>query len=203
MELDELKSIWKLGEPSFRPKDEEEIAAMLKGRSTSIIDKLKRSVWFELIFTVVVSIALLLYALTLPKGALKWASVSILLMFLAYAIYYVKKIILLNRFDPGNENIRANLMSLIDSLNGYLKVYKRSYTLLYPIFFCLFLLFIGIERGSDKFFENISKPATIIYLTCMAALYFFLATWFTNWYLKKLYGNHLEKLNSLLNDIHG
>lgn len=203
MELDELKSIWKLGEPSFRPKDEEEIAAMLKGRSTSIIDKLKRSVWFELIFTVVVSIALLLYALTLSKGALKWAFVSILLMFIAYAIYYVKKIILLNRFDPGNENIRVNLMSLIDSLNGYLKVYKRSYTLLYPIFFCLFLLFIGIERGSDKFFENISKPATIIYLTCMAALYFFLATWFTNWYLKKLYGNHLEKLNSLLNDIHG
>lgn len=203
MELDELKSIWKKGEPSFQPKDEEEIAAMLKGKSTSIIDKLKRSVWFELIFTVVVSIALLIYALTLPKGALKWASISILLIFLGYAIYYVKKIMLLSRFDPGNENIRANLVSLIDSLNGYLKVYKRSYTLLYPIFFCLFLVFIGIEKGSDKFFENLSRPFTILYLICMAALYFFLATWFTNWYLKNLYGKHLEKLNSLLNDIHG
>lgn len=203
MELEELKSIWKNSEPGFQPKNETEIASMLTGRSLSIIDKLKRSVWFELIFTVVVSVGLLIYALRLPAGALKWASISILLMFLVYTFYYVKKLILLNRFNPANENIRANLISLIDSLSGYLKFYKRSYTLLYPIFFCLFLLFIGIERGAEKFFENLAKPRTILYLMCMAALYFFLSTWFTNWYLKKLYGNHLEKLKGLLNDIHG
>ena len=203
MELEELKSIWKSSEPGFQPKDETEIASMLTGRSLSIIDKLKRSVWLELIFTVVVSVGLLIYALTLPAGALKWTSISILLTFLAYTFYYVKKLILLNRFHPGNENIRANLISLIDSLSGYLKFYKRSYTLLYPIFFCLFLLFISIERGTEKFIENLSKPATIINVLCMAALYYFLSTWFTNWYLKKLYGNHLEKLKGLLNDIHG
>jgi len=203
MELEELKSIWKSSEPGFQPKDETEIASMLTGRSLSIIDKLKRSVWLELIFTVVVSVGLLIYALTLPAGALKWTSISILLTFLAYTFYYVKKLILLNRFHPGYENIRANLISLIDSLSGYLKFYKRSYTLLYPIFFCLFLLFISIERGTEKFIENLSKPATIINVLCMAALYYFLSTWFTNWYLKKLYGNHLEKLKGLLNDIHG
>ena len=203
MELEELKSIWKSSEPGFQPKDETEIASMLTGRSLSIIDKLKRSVWLELIFTVVVSVGLLIYALTLPAGALKWTSISILLTFLAYTFYYVKKLILLNRFHPGNENIRANLISLIDSLSGYLKFYKRSYTLLYPIFFCLFLLFISIERGTEKFIENLSKPATIINVLCMAALYYFLSTRFTNWYLKKLYGNHLEKLKGLLNDIHG
>jgi hypothetical protein len=203
MELEELKSIWKNSEPGFQPKNETEIASMLTGRSLSIIDKLKRSVWFELIFTLVVSGGLLIYAITLPPGALKWASISILIIFVVYTFYYVKKLILLNRFDPANENIQGNLVALIDNLSGYLKFYKRSYTLLYPIFFCLFLLFVGFERGAEKFFENLTKPGTIVYLAGMAAFYFFLATWFTNWYLRKLYGNHLEKLKGLLNDIHG
>jgi hypothetical protein len=176
---------------------------MLTGRSLSIIDKLKRSVWFELVFTVATSLCLLVYALTLPSGELKWTSVVILLMFLAYTIYYIKKIILLNRFDPAKENIRANLVSLIDKLTGYLKFYRWSYTIFYPVFFCLGLLFGGLERGSDTFFENLLKPRTLIFLTIMAVVLYLLSSWLVNWYLKKLYGNHLEKLKSLLNDIQG
>jgi len=203
MELEELKSIWKNSEPAFQPKGELEIASMLKGKSVSIIDKLKRNVWFELIFTIVISIALLVYALLLPSGAAKWLSISFILMCLAYTIVYVKKLILLNRFNPANENIRGNLITLIDNVSSYLKFYKRSYTILYPVYFCLGLLFAGIERGAEAFFENLAKPRTIFLLTAMAGLFFFLSTKAANWYLKKLYGNHLEKLKSLLSDIHG
>ena len=203
MELEELKSIWKKSEPAFQPKDEVEIANMLKGKSISIIEKLKRNVWFELIFTIVVSIALLVYALLLPTGAAKWLSISFILMCLAYTIVYVKKLILLNRFNTANENIRGNLVSLIDKVSSYLKFYKRSYTILYPVYFCLGLLFAGIERGAEAFFENLARPRTIVLLTATAGVFFFLSTKAANWYLKKLYGNHLEKLKSLLSDIHG
>jgi len=202
MELEELKSIWKNGEPVFQPKDETEIASMLKKRSLTVIDKLKRNVWLDLIFTLVVSVGLLVYVLTLRNGALKWASISILIVFVVYTFYYIKKLILLNRFNPADENIRAHLESLIDTLSGYLKFYKRSYSLLYPIFFCLLLVLFGLERGAEKFVENLTNSPTIFYLIVMAGFYFFLATYVTNWYLKKLYGNHLEKLKGLLNDIH-
>ena len=67
MELEDLKSIWKSSEPVFQPKNEQEIAMMLKGRSISIVNKLKRNVWFELVFAIVVSVALLLYALSLEQ----------------------------------------------------------------------------------------------------------------------------------------
>ena len=203
MELEELKSIWKNSEPLFQPKGETEIANMLKGKSISIVDKLKRNVWFELIFTIVVSIGLLVYALLLTSGAAKWLSISFILMCLAYTIVYVKKLIFLNRFNPANENIRANLVSQIEKVSSYLKFYKRSYTILYPVYFCLGLLFAGIERGADAFFENLMKPRTMLLLTALAGLFFFLSTKAANWYLKKLYGNHLEKLKSLLSDIHG
>lgn len=203
MELEELKSIWKNHEPGFHPLADTEIASMLKRRSLSIVDKLKRSVKFELILTLSASVALLVYALALPSGALKWMSVSIIGMCLAYTIYYVKKLILLHQFDPASKNIRANLTSLIQNLSSYLRYYKRSYTTLYPIYFCVGLLFGGMERGADQFFDNLTKPLTIIYLVVMSILFYFLSTKFTDWYLKKLYGNHLEKLKRLLDDLQG
>jgi hypothetical protein len=201
MELEELKSIWKSSDPGFSPKNEAEIAQMLKGSSQSIVDKLKRSVWFELIFTLVAGIALLVYALTLPSGSLKWTSVSILVLFVGYSFYYIKKLTLLVKYNPAAENIRASLERLTDNLSSYLRFYKRSYTMLYPIYFVLGLLFVAMDRGMDKFLANLSQPRTIIYLLAIALLFFFCSTWLTNWYLKKLYGNHLEKLKGLLHDI--
>jgi hypothetical protein len=201
MELEDLKSIWKSSEPAFQPKNETEIASMLTGRSRSIIEKLKRNVWFELVLTLVVSVALLVYALALTSGMLKWSFISILVICLAYIFYYIKKLMLLNRFNPANENVHANLVALINSLTGYLKFYRRSYSILYPLYFGLVLLLGGIERGTTQFLEHLSKPKTIAYLLSMAALVFFLCTSFTNWYLKKLYGNHLDKLKGLLKDL--
>ena len=203
MELDELKSIWKNSEPVFQPKDEKEIASMLKGRSISIIDKLKRNVWFELIMTIVAAVGLLVYALSLPAGGVKWISISLILMCLAFTFVYVKKIILLNRFNPANETIRENLVSLIDNLTSYVKFYKRSYTILYPVYFCVGLLFAGIERGAEAFFESLMRPRSILLLTALSGLLYFFCTKVADWYLKKLYGNHLEKLKTLLSDIHG
>jgi len=200
MELDELKSIWK-NNPDFQTKAESEIALMLKGTSQSIVHKLKRSVWFELIFTAIAGMGLLVYALTLPSGALKWTSISILILFVVYSFYYIKKLVLLKRFNPAIENVRANLEILINNLTGYLKFYKRSYTILYPVYFVLGLLFAAIERGTDEFIETLARPKTILYLIFVAGVFFFFSTWFTNWYLKKLYGNHLSKLKGLLNDL--
>jgi hypothetical protein len=200
MELDDLKAIWKNNE-GFQPKNETEIAAMLKGSSKSIVNKLKRNVWVEIIFTLVAGLALLVYALTLENGSLKWTSISILVLFVGYSFYYTKKLLLLARFDPGKGNLKVNLNELITSLTGYLKFYKRSYTILYPVYFCLGLLFAAMERGTQEFLRIISKADVLVYLIASASLFFIFSSWLTNWYLKKLYGNHLEKLKTLLLDI--
>jgi hypothetical protein len=203
MELEELKSIWRSGDTEFQPKDEREIALMLKRRSVSIIDKLERNVWFELILTLVIGMALVVYALTLPSGAIKWVSICLLTVYCVTTFTYVKKIRLLRSFNPVEKNLRASLTALIETLSGYITFYHRSYTILYPLFFCLMLLFIGIERGAASFFDNLVKPVTIISLLFVAGVYYLTSTWFAKWYLKKLYGNHVEKLKSLLNDIQG
>jgi hypothetical protein len=201
MELDDLKGIWKNNPPEFRAKDKAELAQMLKGNSKSIVDKLKRSVWFELIFTFVAGIIFLAYALSLEAGALKWTSISMIILFVAYSFYYVKKLALLNRFNPAEDNLKTNIDSLINNLGGYLKFYKRSYTILYPAYFILGLLFGALDRGTTQFYQSFSKPLFILYLVALAAFFYFCSTWVTRWYLKKLYGNHLEKLKNLAREL--
>ena len=201
MELEDLKSIWKSSAPVFEPKNEQEIAMMLKGRSISIVNKLKRNVWFELAFAIVVSVGLLLYALSLEQGAMKWTSISLLLMCLASTIYFIKKLSLLNRVQGINDNLHDTISFLITNLTSYLKFYRNSYTVLYPVYFLLGLLFSVLERGTDKFVVFLSQPLTIVYLLFMAGLFFLVSSWFARWYLKKLYGDHLEKLKKILDEL--
>lgn len=203
MEIEDLKEIWKKQSEGFTPKNEAELAMMLKGRSTSIVTRLKRNVWFELIFTFIGGLALLAYALTLPGGYLKWTSIAILIVFAVSPVYYLKKLRLLNRFDPTHENLKENLRKLVGELEGYLKFYKRSYSVLYPVFFVLGLLFTAIEHGAASFLHKVTRPDVYLILLPGAALFFVFSTWLTSWYLKKLYGNHLEKLEGLFRELDG
>ncbi len=202
MELDDLKYIWKSKEPGFQPKDESEIAQMLKGRSKSIVEKLMRSVWLELGLTFVAGLGLLIYALLMPSGALKWTASAILIVLVAYTVYYIKKLMLLRRFNPAADNLRDTLETLVASLSSYLNFYKRSYTLLYPVYFLLGLLFSLLERGATDFVEALSRPRTIIILSLVAGVFYFTSTWAVRWLLRKLYGDHLDKLKALVNDLH-
>lgn len=201
MEIEDLKDIWRKQSAGFKPKNEREIAGMLKGRSTSIITRLKRNVWLELIFTCLGSLALLAYALLELNGALKWTTISITVLFAIYSLYYIKKLRLLNAFEAGNDDLKTNLERLIQDLKGYLRFYKRSYSILYPAYFFLMLLFTAIEHGTDGFYHRMTRPEIFLTLLLGAGLFFIFSTWLTTWYLKKLYGNHLEKLEGLLKEL--
>jgi hypothetical protein len=200
-EMDDLKSMWK--QPGFKPKQEAEIASMLTGKSNTIVSKLKRSVWFELILTIVFGIGLGYYALTLENGAMRWTSISLVVLFIAYILYFVKKIMILNQFDSSTHDLKTTLQRLHERLTLYLTFYKRSYAILYPVYFCLGLLFGLLERGADHFVSRFSNVGFSVWFIVFTILFFVGIYMLTNWYLKKLYGNHLDKLRTLLNELEG
>lgn len=199
-ELDDLKSIWKQ-QPTFVAKNETEIAQMLKGRSNTLIHKLKRNVWLELVFTVLCMLVLFVYSFYLKDGALKWTILSLLILLVSYTIYYVKKIILLKQYDPSSENLKDNLKQLIQRLDLFMKFYKTSYAILFPVFFALGLLFGAIETGFDIFIHKFESPLYAFSFFILSIIFMVGVYTITNWYLKKLYGDHIEKLKSLLKEI--
>jgi uncharacterized membrane protein len=200
MELDDLKNIWQKTD-LFKPKLEEEIAVMLKGRSHSIIGKLKRNVWLELVFTTIASGMLLYYSLSIPSATLRWAFVFVLISFLVYIVYYIKKINLLNRFEASQGNIKANLENLINDLHAYLKFYNTSYSLLYPAYLLSIVLLAILDRGVAQFVESLRDWRIILFLVFLILFSLSLSLWFNKWYLKKLYGTHLQRLKGLLDDL--
>jgi hypothetical protein len=203
MELEDLKQIWKSHEQGYEPKKEADIAFMLKGTSNSIISKLKRNVWLELIFTVACCIALGMFTITLESGAVLWTVVSLLVLFAAYLFYYIKKLILLGKFDASDENMKASLQSLHKKLSAYVSFYKKSYGILYPVYFFLGILFGAVDTGMDNFVNRIKDPLTLASLVLLTGLFFIITIAVTNFYLKKLYGNHLNKLKALLDELKG
>ncbi len=199
-ELDDLKSIWKQ-QAGFEAKNEGELLSMLGKSSNTIISKLKRSVWFELIFTVACILVLGMYTTTIPHGALMWTILSLLVLLISYTLYYVKKIMLLNHYDSSSDNLKANLRHLLERLDAYMKFYKRSYAILYPVFFVLGLLFGALESGFDRFIHKFENPLYTASFIILSIIFMVGVYTITNWYLKKLYGNHIEKLRTILDDL--
>lgn len=201
-ELDDLKSIWQK-QPDFERKDEAELARMIKGSSNSLVAKLKRSVWFELIFTLFCIAVLGVYSVTLKQGALMWTISALLVLLFSYSFFYVKKIILLNQYDPSSENLKANLTHLVHKLDVYIRFYRRSYAILYPVFFALGLLFGAIETGFERFIHKFEDPLYSASFVILSIVFMVGVYSITDWYLRKLYGNHIEKLKSLLRELQG
>ncbi len=202
-ELEDLKQIWKSHEQGYEPKKESEIAIMLQGKSNSIISKLKRNIWVELIFTIACSIALGVYTITLEAGAIMWTIISLLVLFAAYFFYYVKKLMLLRRFDASDGNMKSNLENLYSKLSIYISFYRKSYAILYPTYFFLGIFFGALDVGFDGFLNLMRDAETVILLAAITGGFFVFTFIATNFYLKKLYGNHLAKLKELLDELQG
>jgi ABC-type multidrug transport system fused ATPase/permease subunit len=200
-ELDDLKSIWRQQPLGYDSKNKEEIARMLQGKSSSIVSKLKRSVWFELVFTIVCGVGLAAYGLYAKSGQLAWMVLTLSIIFGTYILYYIKKLNLLSRYNLTSENLRNNLEHLVNGLSAYLSFYKRSYTILYPVFFCIGLLFGAMDAGLDNFLHRFSQISFLIWFVLVTAIFMVGVYKITDWYLKKLYGDHLEKLKTLLAEL--
>jgi hypothetical protein len=111
--------------------------------------------------------------------------------------------VLLRKFDSSGEDMKTSLLNLHTKLTTYLSFYKKSYGILYPVYFFLGVLFGAIDSGLDNFLNRIKDPLTLAFLACLTGLFFIITIFFTNVYLKKLYGNHLAKLKELLDELKG
>lgn len=200
MEFDELKRIWRQ-QPPLKVR-EDEIAAILKRRSNSIVSVLKRTAWFELLLTAIVGCILLFYSVTTPPGALKWSYVFLVVLFAGFIIYYLRKIAILSRVAYTESDIKTNIERLVASLKVYLKFYRNASSILYPFCFFLMLALVVAEHGLESFLALLSQPHILIYLGMVLLFVLAGSLWLTRWFVNKLYGKHLEKLERLLDDLH-
>lgn len=210
MELDELKTLinHKLA-TDHAERSAEDIRILLNRRTASVIDKLKRSLWIEVICCV---IGILLFAGISIFG--KYHSLRIYfsvftvlaIVFLGIVIHLLRKT---KRLSASTLPVKSNLQTITALIKEFSKRYFQFTMALLPVCFA-FALVLGYADHDkidipvlDK--ELVPRLRTgwklivflVLYLGGLsAALYYF-----TKWYLRKLYGRYVDQLTECIAEL--
>jgi hypothetical protein len=199
MELETLKAIWK--EQDVLPDaaiSREELLILLQKRSHGPIDRMRRNLRKEALLMIVsYSFCILIYLVAFDgmMSSVAWLFVGLLVFFF---VYYYRKNQLLKKMQCVSCEVRSNLAGQLKTLRKYLRFYFWSSTLIVPI--SLFISF-EIAMSSRSPLDPVSwwrKVLLLFGFGCVLTV----AVYFLNcWYIHKLYGRHVRKLQDLLQEM--
>ena len=200
MELETLKAIWKDQDlPAGEETSRDQLLALLQKKSTGPIARMRRNLRKEAILMLVSYIpCILLYWLAFDglMSGVGWLFVVLLLFFY---VYYYRKNQLLKRMLCISCEVRSNLAGQLKTLRKYLRFYFWSSTLIVPV---MTSFAFGIALNSRRLEHPSINWWRVIPLLLLLVAAFTVAIYFFNrWYINKLYGRHIAKLQQLLSEM--
>jgi len=217
MELDSLKDIWKnLDEEDLQPGREVPILSMLQKRSQSSIARLKRNLNRELVAVVVIYSLTIWYIVAYQK---LYRELAVLLALVggAFLFYYYHKNKLLKQMQCVACEVKSNLSRQLFTLEKYVRFYFIAGTILTPLaYFAAGAIILFNAHETTQSLNNVpfdDAQASVSSMPIVAHIanhrFFVLfvslgvaitvGSYFINrWYVKKMYGQHIQKLKELL-----
>jgi MFS family permease len=209
MELDELKILLKEKLDTQHPeKSTEDISKLLSKHTQSVIGKLKRSLWIEIIACLVFTLACAAVGVFGKYASLQiYFSIFAILCFLFLPVlwFLLQKT---KKLSNTSLPVKSNLEFLVKILKEYVKRYFQLTMALIPI-----TIFIAFSLGySDEnlhnpelhnpFFPTITGSTLSIIFAIIYLILFSVGMYYvTKWYLKKFYGNYIDELQSLIKEL--
>jgi len=209
MELDELKYQLNKKLDADQPKPASELSLLLKKATTSVIHKLQRSLWIDLIINMLVLLLFIWQALFNKLWSLRiYFSTFIILSLIALVvlIYLIRKIESLNSTVLP---VRQNLEQIYKIINFYKIICFRVTMIFIPLclMYALSLGYIEGKSGTSVDYTIVIQKlgskiwmvlaGIILYLSAIGAGVYY----FTKWFLDRLYGQYLIKLKSLIEEL--
>ena len=208
MELDELKYQLKNKLATDHAGIEDrDIGELLNRKAGSITDKLKRSLQFEIICTMLVLVGFSYIGVTSRYQTFRiyFSVFSVLTIgFLILLIY------LLRRTSDLGANplpVKSSLQSLVNILQLFIKRYFQFTMALIPICFVFAYLLIYTEKQRIPAVDHFSRSRfdtawkviafLVVYMSGLAVGVYY----FTKWYLKKMYGNYVVQLKGCMEEL--
>ena len=218
MELDSLKYIWhSLAEPAVREPDRKwdkeadrksAWRTLLQKKSKGLVARMRRNLFGELILVIVTYVPAILFYWIDFNGRLAAIAWSMLGVMLIFGGYFYRKNRLLCEMQCVECEVRSNLGRQLRSLKKYIRFYLVAGTLLIPVMAILSYGIIRLELPSagPVFYNGPGAPQWWerpgIWLLLLAPLT--IGIYYVNvWYVNKLYGRHIKKLQELLQEMEG
>ena len=226
MELDSLKEIWREAQPDeahgmSRPDDapgagdrhadaytgRESLLPLLQQRSRGPVARMRRNLRIELLCIIVAYVPLILFYLVEFQGRLRAISLLLLLVGGLFCAYYYRKSRLLSTMQCLSCQVRSNLARQVGTLKKYTRFYLLASTIVIPAMAILTYLIFHFRLfypDNTTVYHSLSpapwwKNSTIWLLMLVpftVAMYYF-----NVWYINKLYGRHIKKLQELLREM--
>jgi hypothetical protein len=216
MELDSLKDIWKnLEEEDLQPGREVPILSMLQKRSQGTIARLKRNLNRELAAVVIIYSLTIWYIIAYEK---LYSELAVLLALVggAFLFYYYHKNKLLKQMQCVACEVKSNLNQQLVTLEKYVRFYFIAGTILTPLAYFAAGAIILLNAHETTLSLNdvpieaqtsVSSVPIVAHISNHRFFALFISigvaitvgSYFLNrWYVKKMYGQHIQKLKELL-----
>jgi predicted neutral ceramidase superfamily lipid hydrolase len=209
MELDELKILWKDKQPLMQVvKSELDFSQMLGKKTKSITGKLKRSLWIEIGFCITFLVAFAIISIQTKYPSIRmyfgiFAFVFVLFIVVLFAL--LKKI---NKLTSSILPVKVNLQQMAGILKEFVKRYFQLTMALIPV--SLGVSFLLGYNDATLYNPSANEPLVISMSKLPWVIAFLLVYiiglcigmyYFTRWYLKKLYGKHIQQLDVLIKEL--
>ena len=207
MELDEFKSQLnnKLA-TDHSGRSDADFAALLNKKTFSFIDKLKKSLWFEIYTCIIVIVSFFIIFLVSGFSSIRiyFAVFTVLsIAFLGVLIYLLKRI---NQLSATLLPIKSNLQTIVKIIETFIKRYFQFTMALIPVCF-VFAFYLGFnEKQSIPQLEHTNRIFNTPFKIIVFAMLYMLALavgiyYFTKWYIRKLYGKYLIQLKACIAEL--
>ena len=205
MELDDLRRQWQQPDPAGVPAvNAAQLNSLLKGHSDGLVEKMRRNTWFEIVASVLLTLAAPLLLLHVGPGVIIFRVYTILFEVLAVALlyHYYQQLGLLQRMTQTDTAVRTHLGALCEGLRQLLRFYYRVTLATLPL---TLLLNLGYVVG-----QEFARPGTFRWglvgliggaMLLLGGLAQLGLAPITRWYLQRLYGQHLDRLETNLHEL--
>jgi len=216
MELDSLKEIWReapvgdiadASETSGGRPGRENLLSLLQLPSRGPVARMRRNLRIELLCIIVAYVPLILFYLVEFQGRLRAISVVLFVVGALFCVYYYRKSRLLNTMQCPTCQVRSNLARQVGTLRKYTRFYLLASTIVIPAMAILTYVIFHLQlfypvdgavyhRLSPEPWWKNSTIWLLMLIPFTAIMYYFNA-----WYINKLYGRHIKKLQELLREM--
>jgi hypothetical protein len=169
----------------------------------SIAHKIKKGLITEIVFGLFfVLVFVYILAITEYESIRIYFGVFTILIssFIVLLIYLLKRT---KALSSDSLPVIENLKTIHSLLSEFVKRYFQFTMLLIPIclIFSGYLGYIDTKKNIDSFnilTDSINMKNQLITSSIFMCLFFISMYFFTKWYLKKIYGNHLQELQKMI-----
>lgn len=200
MTLDDYKESWNR-QVNLDRISSNDLVDMLKSRAFDNVSKLRRSVRLELYSTALLAAACAVAAAFATSIELQRAAGALTVVCLVYCFYYFKKLALLNNFPCESRDLKTDTLVLLTNFKTYLRFYRTGYRVLIPVSMLIGLVIGGKLLEGDRYIETFKNPAACVLIAFVLILTGYLFDLALKWYLHKLYGVYLQRLENVLADL--